>query len=280
MEEQHKNILRIYNYLSIALIIIVSSHIWFFYELKRSYDVNMAKIMDKVVIIEKEIAISSVKPIIFETKRVENRDVEDLREYIAIQYPNIIEKDIDIIASEIKKQCLKHGVDFSLVVGLIAVESSYNKFAKSNKDSFGLMQIRHSIWGSKLGIKNKKDLYRIKINISLGTSILKYYIDQNNGNITKALQNYNGSYDKKFPNSVYIASKEFSKFRLAYENTTMKKVNNENVNAAPTTNQDIEKVIKIDGKDKNRRQSSSELGKRKRLSASNAIQRKHKVVHK
>lgn len=273
MEEQHKNILKIYNYLSTALIIIISSNIWFFYTLNRSYDINMAKIMEKVATIEKEIVVNNDKPIIFETKHVEDRDIEDLREYISIQYPNVIEKDIDIIASEIKKYCLKHGIDFSLIVGLIEVESSYNKFAKSNKDSFGLMQIRYKVWGSKLGIKDKKDLYRIKTNISLGVNILKYYIDQNNGNITKALQNYNGTCDKKFPNMVYSASEKFVKFRLAYGGPIKGFNNNKNVNSC------IEKV-KIDGKDKNRRQSSSELGKRKRLSASTAIQRKHKTVHK
>jgi hypothetical protein len=135
------------------------------------------------------------------------------------------------------------------------------------------MQIRYKVWGSKLGIKDKKDLYRIKTNISLGVNILKYYIDQNNGNITKALQNYNGTCDKKFPNMVYSASEKFVKFRLAYGGPIKGFNNNKNVNSC------IEKV-KIDGKDKNRRQSSSELGKRKRLSASTAIQRKHKTVHK
>jgi hypothetical protein len=68
----------------------------------------MAKIMEKVATIEKEIIVNNDKPIIFETKHVEDRDIEDLREYISIQYPNVIEKDIDIIASEIKKYCLKH----------------------------------------------------------------------------------------------------------------------------------------------------------------------------
>lgn len=275
MEEQHKSILRIYNYLSIALVIIVSSNIWFFYTLNRSYDINMAKIMEKATTIEKEVVTSSNKPIIFES-----RDIEDLREYIIIQYPKVVEKDIDIIASEIKKQCIKYDVEFPLVVGLIDVESSYNKLAKSGKDSHGLMQIRYNVWGPKLGVKQRKDLYRIRLNINLGVSILNYYITQNNGDITKALQGYNGLYDKKFSDRVYAATEKFNKFRSAYDNIVVKKTNiNKNIYMIADINPNAEKV-KINGKSENRRQSSTKLGERKRLSASPVVQRKYKVVHK
>ena len=275
MEEQHKSILRIYNYLSIALVIIVSSNIWFFYTLNRSYDINMAKIMEKATTIEKEVVTSGNKPIIFES-----RDIEDLREYIIIQYPKVVEKDIDIIASEIKKQCIKYDVEFPLVVGLIDVESSYNKLAKSGKDSHGLMQIRYNVWGPKLGVKQRKDLYRIRLNINLGVSILNYYITQNNGDITKALQGYNGLYDKKFSDRVYAATEKFNKFRSAYDNIVVKKTNiNKNIYMIADINPNAEKV-KINGKSENRRQSSTKLGERKRLSASPVVQRKYKVVHK
>jgi hypothetical protein len=215
MEAQHRNILKIYNYLSIALIIIVSSNIWFFYTLNKNYEVHMAKIIEKVATIEKEIMEETSHSTVPEMKSID--DVEDLREYIMTQYPKVLEKDIDVIAFEINKHCLKHDIPFSLIVGLIDVESSYNKFAKSNKDSYGLMQIRYSVWGTKLNIRQKRDLYRIKVNIGLGIGVLKYYIDQNNGNVVKALQDYNGADSKKFPDKVHKAIKKFTDFRLAYE---------------------------------------------------------------
>lgn len=272
MEEQHKIILRIYNCLSLSLAIIILSNIWCFYILNRNYEIDMAKIIERTVTIEKEIVESINKPT--------TSDIEDLREYIAIQFPKVLEKDIETIVSEIKKHCLKHSVPFSLVVGLIDVESSYDKLAKSNKDSFGLMQIRYKVWGSKLGVKRRKDLHRIKVNIGLGIGILKHYIDQNNGNITKALQDYNGTCNNKFPNKVYKAVERFTEFRSIYKNDVEEgSNNNKNVCAVSTINPHTEKV-KNDAKGKNRGQSGSEPGKGKRLSTSPSIQRKHEIVYK
>jgi hypothetical protein len=239
----------------------------------------MVKLMEKTTIIEKEIVEGINRPTVFET--LTTNDIEDLREYIATQYPKVIEKDINVIVSEINKHSLKHSISFPLIAGLIDVESSYNKFAKSDKDSHGLMQIRYKVWGSKLGIKHRKDLHRIKVNIGLGVGILKYYIDQNNGNITKALQDYNGTGgNNKFSNKVYKAVDRFIEFRSIYKNDVKKDLNNDkNVCAVSTVNPRTEKA-KINGKGKNRRQPGPESGKRKRLSASHSIQRKHEVVHK
>ena len=250
MEEQHKIILRIYNCLSLSLAMIILSNIWCFYVLNKNYEVDMAKIMEKTTMIEKEIVGGINRPTIFETRATS--DIEDLREYIATQYPKVIEKDIGIIASEIEKHCLKHDVDFPLVAGLIDVESSYDKFAKSNKDSHGLMQIRYKVWGPKLGIKHRKDLYRIKVNIGLGIGVLKYYIDQNNGNVTKALQDYNGTCNNKFSNKVYKAVEKFTEFRSIYKNDVKKEINdNKNICSTSAVNTHIEKG-KTNGKSKNR----------------------------
>lgn len=277
MEEQHKIILRIYNCLSLSLAMIILSNMWCFYVLNKNYEIDMAKIMEKTTIIEKEIVDGINRPTVFETRAT--NDIEDLREYIATQYPKVIEKDISVIVSEINKHSLKHSISFPLIAGLIDVESSYDKFAKSNKDSHGLMQIRYKVWGSKLGIKHRKDLHRIKVNIGLGVGILKYYIDQNNGNITKALQDYNGTCNNnKFSDKVYKAVDRFTEFRSIYKNDVKKELNNnKNVCAASTINPHTEKV-KSNGKGKNKGQSGSERGKGKRLSTSPTIQRKHTAV--
>ncbi len=276
MEEQHKIILRIYNCLSLSLAMIILSNMWCFYVLNKNYEIDMAKIMEKTTIIEKEIVDGINRPTVFETRAT--NDTEDLREYIATQYPKVVEKDISVIVSEINKHSLKHSVSFPLIAGLIDVESSYNKFAKSDKDSHGLMQIRYKVWGPKLGIKHRKDLHRIKVNIGLGVGILKYYIDQNDGNITKALQDYNGTCNNKFSDKVYKAVDRFTEFRSIYRNDVKKDLsNNGKVCAVSTINPHTEKV-KSDGTGKNRRQSGSELGKGKRLSTSPTIRRKHTTV--
>lgn len=251
MEEQHKIILRIYNCLSLSLAMIILSNIWCFYVLNKNYEIDMAKIMEKTTIIEKEIVGGINRPTVFETRAT--NDIEDLREYIATQYPKVIEKDISVIVSEINKNSLKHSISFPLIAGLIDVESSYDKFAKSNKDSHGLMQIRYKVWGPKLGIKHRKDLHRIKVNIGLGVSILKYYIDQNDGNITKALQDYNGTCNNnKFSDKVYKAVDRFTEFRSIYKNDVKKEINNnKDICTTSAMNTHIEKV-KTNGKSKNR----------------------------
>jgi hypothetical protein len=222
MEDQHKDFLKLYNFLSIAFAAIILSNVWLSYGLNKSYESSIAKVIEKTTIIEKEIA-EIIHPSVAPTTKFID-DVEDLREYITLRFPKILEKDVEVIASEIDKHCFKHNIPFSLIVGLIDVESSYDKFAKSNKDSYGLMQIRYKVWGSKLGVKRRKDLFRIKVNIGLGIGILKYYIDQNDGDVTRALQDYNGTYNKKFLNKVYASAKKFTDFRSAYENSNNKNI--------------------------------------------------------
>ena len=238
MEERNKSILKIYKHLIIAILII---NVWCFYVLNKRYEINTTKLMNKVVVIEKEILEGINRSI--------TNDVEDLREYITTQFPKVLEKDIEVIVSEVNKNCLKHDLPFSLVVGLIDVESSYNKLAKSNKSAYGLMQIRYDVWKSELGIRQRKDLYRIKVSIRLGTTILKYYVDQNDGDMTKALQDYNGSCDGKFSDKVYKAAKKFTDFRLAYENDGIKSPDNKNTCEITVVSTQTAKV-KPDGKNK------------------------------
>jgi hypothetical protein len=284
MEDHYK---RISNNINIILALIILSNAWCFYILSRNYEANIAiimgkssayetniiKIMTKAMEFEKDVDININKYNNLSIKTT--KEIEDLRDYIITQFPKVAERDAEIIASEISKQCAKHKISFSLVAGLTAVESSYNKFAKSNKDCHGLMQIRYKVWGSKLGIKNRKDLYRIKVNINFGVGILKYYIEQNEGNITKALQEYNSTCNKEFPNKVDQEVKKFNSFRSAYEHSG---INIKNI-CTTKIKPNAEKV-KNDGPAQHKKQLSSKLGKRKRLLTTSSIQYKHKIIHK
>ena len=75
------------------------------------------------------------------------------------------------------------------------------------------MQVMPKVWAEKMKIKSETDLHNIEFNINIGVKILKHYIDKNNGNITKALANYNGSTGTEFSNSVYTAIGKFTAFR-------------------------------------------------------------------
>ncbi|VAW92092.1 FIG016425: Soluble lytic murein transglycosylase and related regulatory proteins (some contain LysM/invasin domains) [hydrothermal vent metagenome] len=84
-------------------------------------------------------------------------------------------------------------VDLSpqIVLALIQVESNFDKFAISTAGARGLMQIM-PFWLKEIG-KEDDNLFNIRTNLRFGCTILRYYLDKEKGNITRALARYNGS---------------------------------------------------------------------------------------
>lgn len=97
-----------------------------------------------------------------------------------------------------------HSVDRSkefmmLVVAVIAAESSFNKKARSRAKAIGLMQltmvgVREAIAQCEYAKIKTKHLYQTRHNIKYGTCLLRYYLDQVNGDTMMALILYNGGY--------------------------------------------------------------------------------------
>lgn len=91
-----------------------------------------------------------------------------------------------------------------LVLALIEVESRFDQFAISVSGARGLMQVM-PFWLDEIGISDK-NLFRIRTNLRMGCTILRYYLDMESGNLTRALARYNGSLGKyKYPNKVISA---------------------------------------------------------------------------
>jgi soluble lytic murein transglycosylase-like protein len=82
-----------------------------------------------------------------------------------------------------------------LVMAVIDVESRFDRWAVSYAGAVGLMQVM-PFWPRKLGMTNA-ELVRIPQNIRMGCTILKYYLDIERGNYTRALARYNGSLGKR-----------------------------------------------------------------------------------
>jgi len=78
-----------------------------------------------------------------------------------------------------------------LVMAVIDVESQFNRWAVSRAGAVGLMQVM-PFWPRKLGMDNSQ-LVKIPHNIHIGCTILKYYLDHEKGDYTKALGRFNGS---------------------------------------------------------------------------------------
>ena len=88
-----------------------------------------------------------------------------------------------------------------LVLAVIDVESNFDRFAISVAGARGLMQIM-PFWLEEIG-RPGDNLLHIDTNLRFGCTILKYYMDMENGDLKRALGRYNGSLgSRKYPNLV------------------------------------------------------------------------------
>lgn len=97
------------------------------------------------------------------------------------------------------------GLDPSLVLGLIQVESAYRKYAVSIVGARGYMQVM-PFWTNVIGDRDRSKLFNMQTNLRYGCSILRMYIDMEQGNLYLALGRYNGSRGRpEYPNAVLAA---------------------------------------------------------------------------
>ena len=103
-------------------------------------------------------------------------------------------KDTDerrAILEQVQCEAKRLQLPAALVMAVIDVESQFNRWAVSPSGAVGLMQVM-PFWPRKLGMDNSQ-LVKIPHNIHIGCTILKYYIEHEKGDYTKALARYNGS---------------------------------------------------------------------------------------
>lgn len=94
-----------------------------------------------------------------------------------------------------------------LVLAVIQVESNFDRFAISEAGARGLMQVM-PFWLEELG-RPEDNLFDVQTNLRFGCTILRYYLDMEKGNRTRALARYNGSLGSfRYPNLVYAALRE------------------------------------------------------------------------
>ncbi|MEO6975270.1 MAG: lytic transglycosylase domain-containing protein [Gallionella sp.] len=101
-------------------------------------------------------------------------------------------------------EATRAGLDPQLVLGLIEVESGFNKYAVSNSGARGYMQVM-PFWVREIGTKGQ-NLFHLRVNLRYGCTILRHYLDMENGNLFRALGRYNGTLGKSgYPNLVRAA---------------------------------------------------------------------------
>lgn len=91
-------------------------------------------------------------------------------------------------------EATKAGLQPDLVLALIHIESRFDRFALSVAGAQGLMQIM-PFWKKELG-RQDDNFAHIETNLRYGCTILKFYLDKENGHLSRALARYNGSAGK------------------------------------------------------------------------------------
>jgi len=93
------------------------------------------------------------------------------------------------------------GLEPELVLAVIEVESNFDRYAVSVAGALGLMQVM-PFWRGEIG-RPDDNLIQLETNLRYGCTILKFYLDKENGDLRRALGRYNGSLgQRKYPNLV------------------------------------------------------------------------------
>ena len=108
------------------------------------------------------------------------------------------------LLKNIHKAAKRAGVMPEIVLAVIEVESHFNQFAVSSVGAQGMMQIM-PFWKNEIG-RPSDNLMDLETNLLYGCTILKHYLDKENGHWINALARYNGSYGRyTYPRKVMDA---------------------------------------------------------------------------
>lgn len=101
------------------------------------------------------------------------------------------------------------GLEPSLVLGLVQVESGFRKYVISTAGARGYMQVM-PFWTRAIGDGNASRLFHMQTNLRFGCVILRHYLDREKGDMYLALGRYNGSRGRpEYPNAVFAARRQW-----------------------------------------------------------------------
>ena len=101
------------------------------------------------------------------------------------------------------------GLETSLVLGLVQVESGFRKYAISSAGARGYMQVM-PFWARLIGDGDPRRLFHLQTNLRFGCTILRHYLQREKGDVFLALGRYNGSRGRaEYPNMVFGARQQW-----------------------------------------------------------------------
>jgi soluble lytic murein transglycosylase-like protein len=105
------------------------------------------------------------------------------------------------ILTRVHHEATISGLEPELVLAVIETESNFDTYAVSVAGALGLMQIM-PFWRDEIG-RPDDNLIHLETNLRYGCTILKFYLDKENGDLRRALGRYNGSLGRRtYPNKV------------------------------------------------------------------------------
>jgi len=113
----------------------------------------------------------------------------------------------------IQYEATRAGLDPQIVLSIITIEGKFDKYAIGSSGERGMMQVM-PFWLEQIGSQDQ-DLFDVQTNIRYGCTILRYYLQRENGNLTRALARYNGALKLAnyagYPDRVYSAYNSYWK---------------------------------------------------------------------
>ena len=102
------------------------------------------------------------------------------------------------------------GIDVSVMLGLVQVESAFRKYAISVVGARGYTQVM-PFWARLIGDGDPTRLFHMQTNLRFGCVILRHYLDREAGNLFLALGRYNGSRGRaEYPDAVFAAQRRWA----------------------------------------------------------------------
>lgn len=99
------------------------------------------------------------------------------------------------------------GIEPSLLLGLVQVESGFRKYAVSSAGARGYTQVM-PFWARLIGDGDASKLFHMQTNLRFGCTILRHYLRQESGDMFMTLGRYNGSRGRpEYPNAVFASQR-------------------------------------------------------------------------
>jgi soluble lytic murein transglycosylase-like protein len=153
-------------------------------------------------VLQQSVSDQAAPKLVFDTRSEADMWLNEMSQRLQKRIPDA-EYRIDFLGT-VHYEATRAGLDPQMVLGLIEVESGFKKYAVSSAGARGYMQVM-PFWVKEIGAA-KHNLFHLRINLRYGCTILRHYLDIENGDLYRALGRYNGSLGHpEYPNLVRAA---------------------------------------------------------------------------